>query len=248
MDWSPADTWDGMAGFLSGVAATLPRQPRAILLVSAHWLGEDFSITAGVQPDLLYDYYGFPGHTYQLQYPAAGEPALAETVHDLLAEAGLRSALDSQRGFDHGMFIPLKLMFPRADIPVVQLSLRADLDPQAHLALGAALAPLRDDNVLIVGSGMSFHNMRGYGDPRFSAPSERFDAWLTDAIGAPPAQREAALSHWSEAPDAYTCHPRGAEEHLLPLLVIAGAAGPDRGQKVYSEEVLRTRLSAFRFG
>lgn len=248
MDWSPADTWDAMAGFLRGVAATLPARPQAIVLVSGHWQTPGFSVTAAARPGLIYDYCGFPAHTYQLDYAAPGDAALAERIAALIARTGLRTDVDAQRGWDHGVFIPLKLMFPDADIPVVQLSLRQDLDPQAHLAMGAALAALRAEGVLIIGSGMSFHNMRGYGDARYTAPSQAFDDWLTAALQAEPAQRRAALRHWAQAPFAHHCHPAGHEEHLMPLLVAAGAAGQDPGRKVYSQQVMKTQLSAFRFG
>ena len=247
MDWNPADTWEGMAAYLKGIAASLPARPRAIVMVSAHWLTAGFSVTTGDQPDLIFDYYGFPEHTYELTYPAPGAPALAERIVTLLAEAGLPGARDAQRGFDHGMFIPLKLMFPGADIPVVQLSLRENLDPAAHLAAGKALSVLRDEGVLIVGSGMSFHNMSGYGNPQFTPLSEAFDDWLSRAVEASPEQRRARLSDWTHAPHAYQCHPPGHEEHLMPLMVAAGAAGESAGRKVYSEQVLKTQLSAFRF-
>lgn len=248
MDWSPADTWDAMAAYLCGIAATLPARPQAIVLVSAHWLTRDFSVTAGAQPELIYDYYNFPPHTYELRYAAPGAPPLAQEIADLLAADGLRCDLTTTRGFDHGMFIPLKLMFPEADIPVVQLSLRSNLDPVAHVRLGELLQPLRANGVLIVGSGMSFHNMRGYGDPRFTARSKVFDDWLTHILAAAAAERNAALCAWGEAPYARDCHPPRAEEHLLPLMVVAGAAGEDRGHKDYSEQVLETQLSGFRFG
>lgn len=247
MDWNPPDTWTRMADFLRGVAATLPQQPKAIVLVSAHWLEGRFSVTTGARPGLIFDYYGFPPHTYQLRYDAPGSPALAARIGGLLGQAQIPSGEDDARGFDHGMFIPLKLMFPAADIPVVQLSLRHDLDPQAHLDAGRALAPLREEGVLIVGSGMSFHNMRGYGDPRFGPISDEFDTWLTRAVEAEPAQRQAALRDWAEAPAARLCHPPRAEEHLLPLMVVAGAAADGRGRKVFSDRALETTLSAFRF-
>jgi aromatic ring-opening dioxygenase catalytic subunit (LigB family) len=239
MDWNPADTWDGMAAFLRGVVDDLPARPRAILVISGHWLAPSFTVTGHAQPGLIYDYGGFPPHTYELTWPAPGEPALAERVAALLAAAGQPAHIDAQRGFDHGVFIPLKLAVADADIPVVQLSLRQDMDPAAHLAAGRALAALRDDGVLIVGSGMSFHNMRGYGDRRYTPVSATFDA---------PKPRAARRRDWSAAPHARDCHPPGAEEHLIPLLVAAGAAGDDRGRKVYSERVLETTLSAFRFG
>ena len=248
MDWNPADTWDGMAAFLKGVADTLPATPRAIVLVSGHWLEPGFSVTGSARPPLIYDYSGFPAHTYELEYPAPGDPALADRIVELLGEAGEPARVDPRRGYDHGVFIPLKLVFPKADVPVVQLSLRRDMDPAAHIATGRALASLRDEGVLIVGSGMSFHNMRGYGDPRYTPVSAAFDAWLTAAVESEPEQREALLRDWTAAPHARDSHPPGGEEHLLPLLVAAGAGAGSEGRKVYSEEVMKTTLSAFRFG
>lgn len=248
MDWNPADTWDCMAAFLKGVAGTLPATPRAIVLVSGHWLEPGFSVTGHARPPLIYDYSGFPAHTYELTYPAPGEPALAERIAGLLGDAGTETRVDPQRGYDHGVFIPLKLMFPKADVPVVQLSLRRDMDPAAHIEAGRALAGLRDEGVLIVGSGMSFHNMRGYGDPRYTPVSAKFDEWLTAAVESDTQQREALLLQWASAPHARDSHPPGGEEHLLPLLVAAGAGAASEGRKVYSEEVMKTTLSAFRFG
>lgn len=246
MDWNPPQTWDAMATWMKGVPGSLPATPKAILVVSAHWLAPVFTVTSQPAPGLLFDYYGFPEHTYRLRYPAPGSPSLAARVRTLLGEAGIEHAEDSRRDFDHGMFIPLLVMFPQADIPVVQLSLRHDLDPQAHLAAGRALAALREEGVLILGSGMSFHNMRGYGDPRFGPISEAFDAWLQETVAAPAERREQALARWSEAPQARLCHPPRAEEHLLPLMVAAGASA-SAGTCVFSDRVLETRLSAFRF-
>lgn len=248
MDWTPSDAWDKMEAFLQGIRTTLPEQPCAILLVSAHWLTPGFSVTSGAQPDLIYDYYGFPAHTYELTYPAPGDPALAQRVCTLLEQAGLPAQAEAQRGFDHGMFIPLKVMFPDAEIPVVQLSLRQDLDAAAHLQVGRALQSLRGEGVLIIGSGMSFHNMRGYRDPRFGPISDQFDAWLAQTIGADPATRWQNLSHWDQAPCARQCHPDRQEEHLLPLMVAAGAAGDDSGSHVFVDRVLETSLSGYRFG
>lgn len=248
MDWNPADTWNGMGSFLKGVAASLPQRPEAIVLVSAHWLGPQFLLTGHARPELIYDYRGFPAHTYELTYPAPGQPQLAERIAQLLNTEGLPAQVDAERGFDHGMFIPLKMMFPAADIPVVQLSLRQDLDPQAHLQAGRALAALRDENVLIVGSGMSFHNMRGYGDSRFSAISDEFDHWLTDAVQRSAPEREDLLRDWAQAPQARLCHPAGGEEHLIPLMVVAGAGDEAPGRRIYSERVMQTTLSAYRFG
>ena len=248
MEWDPVDTWDRMADFLRGIAATLPQRPRAIVLVSGHWMESEVMVTSSPTPDLIYDYYGFPAHTYELRYPAPGEPELASRLVRLLCQAGIAAKEDPQRGFDHGMFIPMKLMFPDADIPVVQLSLRNDFDARAHLDIGHAISSLRDDGVLIIGSGMSFHNMRGYGDPRFGPVSDAFDTWLTAAVESQPDHRDAALAEWDGAPMARLCHPLRQEEHLLPLLVAAGAGGQSRGQRIYTERVTETTLSAYRFG
>jgi aromatic ring-opening dioxygenase catalytic subunit (LigB family) len=217
-------------------------------MVSAHWLEATATVMNGPQPDLFFDYYGFPPHTYQFQYPAPGSPELAARVQSLLGQAGQPSQTNAERGFDHGMFIPMMLLFPQADIPVVQLSLLNSLDPAAHLQMGQALAALRDEGILIIGSGMSFHNMRGYGDPRFGPISDTFDAWLTQAVESPVSERQAALAHWDQAPGARLCHPPRAEEHLLPLMVAAGAAGEDVGRKVFSDRVMETTLSGFTFG
>ena len=248
MDSNPPHAWECMADFLKGLAATLPARPRAIVVVSAHWLDGAFSATSGARPDLIFDYHGFPPHTYALRYPAPGEPALAARITALLQAAGLPSQQDASRGFDHGVFIPMLLMFPGADIPVVQLSLSTTLDPAMHLAAGRALQALRQEGVLIIGSGMSYHNMRGYGDPRSGPISDEFDAWLTAAVQAAPPQRQQSLIEWAQAPSARLSHPLRAEEHLLPLMVVAGSAGDDPGEKVFSDRVMETTLSAFRFG
>lgn len=248
MDWNPPDTWHNMAEFLKAVPETLPSTPSSIVLVSGHWLEPEFRLTGHARPELIYDYYGFPPHTYELTYPAPGDPQLASSVVERLQEHDLDAKVDPERGFDHGVFIPLKLAFPTAEIPIVQMSLRRDMSPQAHLKAGAALASLRDEGVLIIGSGMSFHNMRGYGNPRFTPLSKEFDDWLTTAVESPLEQRNNLLINWTEAPHARMCHPPGGEEHLLPLLIAAGAANESPGHKVYSERVLETTVSAFRFG
>jgi len=248
MDWNPPDAWHKMADFLKNLHTSLPRQPKAILMVSAHWLEPHVGVTSGAQPALIYDYFGFPPHTYELTYPAPGHPSLAAEIVATLNTAGIPSAADAQRGFDHGMFIPLKLMFPKADIPVVQLSLHNSLEPQVHLKTGRALQCLRAQDVLIIGSGMSFHNMRAYGNPKYSPISDVFDDWLTKAVSAQPAERDQLLTDWAQAPHARDCHPPAAEEHLLPLMTVAGAAGQDLGRKVFSDRVLETTLSGFAFG
>jgi len=247
MDWNPADAWNRTSDFLKGVAATLPARPKAIVLVSGHWLAPAFTATSSAKPSLIYDYYGFPAHTYELRYPPPGEPQLASRIATLLNQNQMPASENTSRGLDHGAFIPLKLMFPDADIPVIQLSLRQDFDPAAHIQAGRALAPLRDEGVLIIGSGMSFHNMRGYGDPRFGPISDRFDQWLVDAVQAPQAERDQALTAWADAPGARLCHPPRAEEHLLPLMVAAGAGTGGRGEAIFSDRVMEVTLSAFRF-
>ncbi len=246
MDWSrgPADSWDKTAEYLRSILPSLPEPPKAILVISGHWEEPQFTVTSGANPPLIYDYSGFPAHTYELRYDAPGAPALAQHVRDLLTAAGIASASDPDRGWDHGVFIPLKVAFPSADIPVVQLSLKDGLDPAEHAATGRALQQLRDEGVLIIGSGMSFHNMRGFGDPRFSPVSDEFDVWLTGAVEKPQSERQVALADWSNAPAGRLSHPR--EEHLLPLMVAAGAS-EKAGSKVFSDRVMETTLSAYQF-
>jgi aromatic ring-opening dioxygenase catalytic subunit (LigB family) len=240
----PQGIWRGMAEFLRSIPGRLPEAPRAILVVSGHWETDGFASTGAARPSLIYDYSGFPPETYALRYDSPGAPALAERAAALLHNAGLVAAVDPARGLDHGVFVPLKVAFPDAAIPVVEMSVERSLDPALHLAAGRALAALRDDGVLILGSGMSFHNMRGYGDPRFTAPSQQFDAWLGESLSLNGAQRAARLTQWETAPAARLSHPQA--EHLLPLMVAAGAAdGP--GEKVYGELVLNTAISGFRF-
>ncbi|MET0287928.1 MAG: class III extradiol ring-cleavage dioxygenase [Polyangiales bacterium] len=220
-------------------------RPRALLVVSAHWEEAVPTVMTSARPPLLFDYYGFPPESYQLTWPAPGELAVAARVHTLLQDAGIATASDDTRGFDHGTFVPLKVAYPEADIPTVQLSLKRGLDPAEHIAIGKALAPLRDEGVFIVGSGMSYHNMRGFrGAGR--ADSETFDAWLRAAATASPTERAQLLASWASAPSARACHPR--EEHLLPLMVIAGAAGQDVGKTSYNDTFANVRLSAFHFG
>jgi aromatic ring-opening dioxygenase catalytic subunit (LigB family) len=242
----PRGTWTRMEAYLRGLPSTLPAAPKAILVVSGHWEERAFAFTgAAAHPGLIFDYYGFPPETYQLSWPAPGAPWLAERGAELLRSAGLPAAIDPARGFDHGVFVPLKVMFPEAEVPVVQMSLHASLDPALHVAAGRALAPLRDEGVLVLGSGMSFHNLRAMGDPRVAGPSTEFDRWLAGAAASSPEERAARLAQWESAPWARLCHPR--EEHLIPLMVAAGASGAP-GTHDYGELVLGGAVSAFRFG
>lgn len=235
-----------MGEFLSHVIADLPERPKAMIVVSGHWEEAEVTVHRGERPGLLFDYGGFPEHTYRLEWNAPGDPGLADRVADLLEEAGFRPREESGRGWDHGVFIPLKVAVPEADIPTVQLSLRRDLDPAAHIAIGRALAPLRDEGVLVVGSGMSFHNMAAR-DGRVRNIADQFDAALTDAVTASdPAEREARLAAWHDLPHARTAHPR--EEHLIPLMVAAGAGGDDAGTHIFRDHVIGWTVSAYRFG
>ncbi len=246
MDGSYREAHAQLEASLRALPATLPEPPRAILMVSAHWEGPAFTVTTSPAPGMLYDYGGFPPHTYEVAYPAPGDPALAERVVALVEAAGLPAARDAQRGFDHGAFCALVPMWPQADVPVVQLSLRQGLDPAEHLALGRALGTLRDEGVLIVGSGFSFHNLRLYG-PAGRDASAAFDAWLQQAVADAPG-RDARLQAWAQAPAARLAHPR--EEHLLPLMVAAGAAEGEAASRIYHQADFMggVTASSFRFG
>ncbi len=243
--WGPADTWKNTERFLAALASTLPAKPKAIMVVSGHWEEKAFTAGAASAPGLLYDYSGFPEHTYRLTWPAPGDPSLAARVSELLREAGLPSGIDTDRGYDHGVFVPLKVAFPDADIPVVPLSMDLSLDPALHLAAGRVLAPLRDEGVLIIGSGMSFHNLRAYLHPATVERARAFNDWLTGAVQLPAAERGRQLAAWRSAPSASFAHPR--EEHLIPLMVAAGAGGDPPGRQVFTDEPMGAAISAFRF-
>ncbi len=234
-----------LAAYLRSVAELPPVKPRAVLVISAHWEEALPTVMTSARPPMLYDYYGFPPESYQITWPAPGEPLLAQRVRELLRNAGMDSAENRERGFDHGTFVPLKLAYPDADMPTLQLSLTRGLDPSEHLALGRALAPLRDEGVFIIGSGMTFHNLRAFG-PQSRAAASGFDAWLRETASRPSSERDSRLMDWTRAPSARTAHPR--EEHLLPLMVVAGAAGTDLGELGYSGTILDLSISAFHFG
>ena len=237
---------NALATYLRELPAVPKTAIKAVLIISAHWEEAVPTLMTSAHPPMLYDYYGFPPESYRITWPAPGNPVLAARVQELLGKAGIKTAADDQRGFDHGTFVPLKVAFPDADIPTVQLSLKRGLDPAEHLAIGRALAPLRDEGVFIVGSGMSFHNLRAFGSPATKPVSEAFDAWLRESATLEATQRDARLTQWSTAPSARQAHPR--EEHLLPLMVIAGAAGADRGVAAYSGTLMGARISAYHFG
>jgi len=219
------------------VSKWLPKEkPKSIVMISAHWESDPIKITSHPNPPMLYDYYGFPPETYEYQYPAPGNPSLAVQIQKLLQDQGLPAQLDAKRGFDHGVFVPLMVMYPDADIPVVSVSLHSSLDAQTNWNLGRALAPLRDEGVLILGSGYTFHNMNAFFNPSPATKraSTEFNRWLMDTLVTKSSDTsnnndvlKHAISHWHQAPGARECHPR--EEHLLPLFVTAAAGSDDQG-------------------
>jgi aromatic ring-opening dioxygenase catalytic subunit (LigB family) len=234
-----------LAAYLRDLPRATDERPKALLVISAHWEAPVPTVMTSAAPPMLYDYYGFPPASYEITWPAPGAPELAVRVRALLERAGLPTAADATRGYDHGTFVPLKLAYPDADVPVCQLSLVRGLDPQLHLAIGRALAPLRDEGVFIVGSGMSYHNLRAFG-PDARPVSVAFDDWLRATTTTAQPERERALAAWTTAPAARLAHPR--EEHLLPLMVVAGAAGADAGAIAFAGTLLGLQISAHQFG
>ena len=223
-------------------------KPSAILLISAHWEAPQPTIISSANPGLYFDYSGFPPEFYEIDYPAVGEPELAEKIHTLLDAAGLNPAMETQRGFDHGVFIPLMLMYPDADIPIVELSLVRGLDPQTHIDMGKAIAGLEWDNLLVIGSGMSFHNPRGFQStgPEAEAKAESFHHWLHETCAGPDlteAERDQRLANWEAAPNGRFCHPR--EEHLIPLHVCYGygAGNGMVADVIFYDEVITKKVS-----
>lgn len=221
--------------------------PKAILMISGHWEEGDFAVMSSAAPGMVYDYGGFPPFTYQIKYASPGAPEIAERVATLLKAADLPTHLDATRGYDHGVFAPMQVMYPRADVPLLQVAINRNYDPAQHIALGQALAPLRDEGVLIVGSGLSYHNMRGFG-PQGKVPSAQFDAWLHEALNSPPEKREAALLNWEAAPSARACHPQ--EDHLVPLFAAVGAAYDEKATRTYYDQAVFGSITAssYRFG
>jgi aromatic ring-opening dioxygenase catalytic subunit (LigB family) len=241
-------TYDQLEASLVDIKRQIGVRPKAVLVITSHWEERDFMVSSGTAPVMIYDYGGFPAHTYQVQYKAPGSPELAQRVAGLIEASGHKASLDPTRGFDHGTFSMLYPIYPEADVPVVQLSIKHGYDPLTHLEIGRALAPLRNEGVLIIGSGLSFHNLRQFG-PSGRVASHEFDEWLQRTLlELAPAEREAALLRWSEAPSARMAHPR--EDHLLPLMVAVGAAENEAASCVYHEDAFFGSLavSSFRFG
>lgn len=244
--------WDKLSAYLKRLAMVPPAKPKAVLMISAHWEEAQPTVSSAASPPMLYDYYNFPKEAYEVKWPAPGQPELAQQVRELLEGAGMSTQADAKRGFDHGTFVPLKLTYPAADMPTVQLSLLRGLDPAKHLAIGRAIAPLRNQGVFIIGSGMSYHNLKtmmaSIKGAKTSAAedSKAFDSWLREAMTREASRRETALVEWEKAPKARACHPR--EEHLLPLMVAAGAALADRAEIAYRDVVMGAHVSAIHFG
>lgn len=235
-----------MVDFMNHLSSQL-RRPEAILVISAHWEETPATVLGAGRPEMFYDYYGFPDEAYEINYPAPGSPELAKKIIGLLEKNGLAGRVDNERGFDHGLFIPLKLMYPEADIPSLQLSLLRGLNPGAHIALGKALRELKGEKILVIGSGFSFHNMNAFawqGNDAADARNDTFQNWLINVSTSsiPPADREQRLIDWEKAPYARYCHPR--EEHLLPLHVCVGLA--DKPAKlIFDDKILGKRSVGF---
>lgn len=248
--WMPsaAPAYAVLDASLKVLRRELDERPRAALVVTAHWETEDFAFSSAQQPGMIYDYNGFPPETYEISYPAPGLPALAQQAAELLHVGGMKADLDLARGFDHGTFSLMQAIYPEAQMPIVQMSIGKHYDPQRHIEAGKLLAPLRDDGVVIIGSGLSFHNLRAMG-PQGRDASRQFDAWLQEAlIGKNGADRAKAITDWEQAPAARLVHPR--EDHLMPLHVAVGAAVEEAAHLSYHQDDFFGAITAssFRFG
>ncbi|MFT4180400.1 MAG: class III extradiol ring-cleavage dioxygenase [Rhizobium sp.] len=241
--------FDKLEQSLVEMRAELGNVPKAVLVISGHWEEQGFAVSSGANPGMVYDYHGFPEYLYHIKYGAPGSPELAQRVQGLLEARGIDAKLDPTRGYDHGTFSIMKPLYPEEDIPLVQLSLDIGYDPALHLEVGRALAPLRDEGVLIIGSGLSYHNLREMRNASSHEPSRQFDAWLQQTlVHASPYERAERLLEWEQAPSARAAHPR--EDHLIPLMVVVGAARDEPGAVTYHQTDFAGGLTAssFRFG
>lgn len=234
-----------MIEFMTNLTEKLIK-PDYILVISAHWEESQPTLLGSSHPPMFYDYYGFPPEAYQIDYPAPGCPDLADKIVRTLVEHNIPSRIDTQRGFDHGLFIPLSLKFPKADIPSTQLSLVRGLDPSTHIALGKALRDSHEDKLLVIGSGFSFHNMQAFdwsGVERPDPLNDAFQDWLINTCVHQSNSKLTleSLLHWEKAPNARYCHPR--EEHLLPLLVCSAYA-QNSANVVFDDYILGKRSIA----
>ncbi len=246
-DMLPGD-WTQLEESLRAIPRQIDVTPRAVLVVSGHWEERDFTVQTHPHPPMVYDYGGMPEFTYRLQYPAPGSPEVAYRVGELLAGAGIAVGYDGDRGFDHGVFAPMYVAYPDADVPILQLSLKQGYEPAAHLAAGRALAALRGEGVLIIGSGFTYHNLANFG-PGGNAASLAFDEWLTATLVETAFdERTERLLAWEDAPSARASHP--AADHLIPLMVVVGAAEHEPGTRIYHQDDFMGWLAAssYRFG
>lgn len=249
--WMPEErdtVYAELAVALAAIIPTLPQRPEAILMISAHWEEDAFTVQSSPNPGMLYDYYGFPKYTYAVRYASSGSPVLADKVVRLLEGSGIPARRDSGRGYDHGMFSPMEVINPAADIPVIQLSLKTGLYPRDHILLGRALRPLRKELIFVVGSGLSYHNLRLF-NRLAGKPSGEFDAWLNETVTQTRGiERNTLLEQWESAPSARICHPRS--EHLIPLMVAVGCAEGEYGITTYNQKDFMggIHVSNFRFG
>jgi 4,5-DOPA dioxygenase extradiol len=235
-----------MIDFMTQLPSQL-KMPEAILVISAHWEESAATLLGAKAPAMFYDYYGFPDEAYEITYPAPGSPELADRIAGLMRKNNIPTRIDPRRGFDHGLFIPLKMMYPQADIPALQLSLLRGLNPSAHIALGKALQELMNENIMVIGSGFSFHNMGAFqweGPGRPDPANDAFQDWLIETCTGPlpQSEREGRLIAWQKAPSARYCHPR--EEHLLPVHVCLGMAGKP-AKLIFDDKILGKRSVAF---
>lgn len=240
--------YDRLETSLKDIPRQLSVTPKAVLVISGHWEEESLTVMSNQNPGMIYDYSGFPEHTYHIQYAASGSPQIAERITRLIKSCGLTVCQDTQRGFDHGTYTPMAVIYPHADVPVLQLSLKRSYDPMEHIAAGRALSPLREEGVLIVGSGLSYHNLGKFG-PMAKQPSATFDTWLQATLNDEDcSERINRLINWEAAPAAREAHPR--EDHLLPLMVAVGAAEKDKARCIYHEESFLggVVVSSFIFG
>jgi aromatic ring-opening dioxygenase catalytic subunit (LigB family) len=235
-----------MIDFMKDLPSKINR-PDAIIVFSAHWEEDIITVQSGKNPDIMYDYYGFPKEAYSLEYPCVGSEELAKKISKLLDGNNIKNLLDGDRPYDHGSYIPLKMMYPEANIPVIQVSLNHNLDPLSHLELGKALRPLLEENILIIGSGFSYHDMSGFdfrGRNKEDSLNDKFQDELIRqcCIEENYDKRWNSFENWEEFPGARYCHPR--EEHLLPLLVCIGLSD-GTGTKIFDDYILSKRGICF---
>ena len=239
------DRADRTYRFLDGLGSQLGK-PNSVLVVSAHWEEAAPSVSAAAKPETIHDFHGFPEALYEITYPAGGAPELARRVSELLTSAGIAARIDSMRGLDHGAWVPLSLMYPTADVPVAQLSVQTALGGEHHLAMGEALRPLRDEGVLILGSGGLTHNL---GELDWSGATSTMPVWVAEfqdwIVTAIDQDRKNDVAHYRTlAPHASRNHP--SEEHFLPLLVALGAG--DRGSRIHTDVCFGAlAMDAYRF-